>query len=225
MIKRLFIGIVLAMSIMGVAYAQPAFKGGQQALDEFIKSKIVYPEYSRQNCISGVINVAFRLDKNGNVTDAKIQQGPGIDLDDEALRVIKLTSGMWQVPADHVGSTYLVQPIRFDPNPALCRTATAKDMQAAITDYRNRQELQNAVTNYYINKYQGKADLSKEPIIIALKKQLGFDDELISDILSQANEKLKQKDLEGACTDWTFIRNIGSDKADSFIQQYCNKKP
>ncbi|GAA3991745.1 energy transducer TonB [Mucilaginibacter dorajii] len=225
MIKRLLSGIVLAMSVIGAAYAQPAFKGGQQALDEFIKSKIVYPEYSRQNCISGTIDVAFRLDENGGVTDAKIQQGPGIDLDDEALRVIKLTSGMWQVPAGHITTTYLVQPIRFDPNPALCRNTTAKDMQAAVTDYRNRQELENAVTNYYINKYQGKADLAKEPIIIALKKQLGFDDELINDMLNQAGEKLKQKDLDGACTDWNFIRNIGSDKADSFIQQYCSKKP
>jgi TonB family protein len=138
MIKRLLIGIFLAMSLTGAAYAQPAFKGGQQALDDFIKNKIVYPEYSRQNCISGVIDVAFRLDENGRVIDAKIQQGPGIDLDDEALRVIKLTSGMWQVPAGHITTTYLVQPIRFDPNPALCRNTTTKDMQAAVTDYRNR---------------------------------------------------------------------------------------
>ena len=77
------------------------------------------------------------------------------------------------------------------------------------------------MTNYYINKYKGKADLSKEQYILTLKKQLGFDDELISDLLKQANEKLKQGDKESACTDWNFIRNIGSDKADSFIAKYC----
>jgi TonB family protein len=213
------------MAAVITADAQPAFKGGQSALDNFLRSKIVYPEYSRQNCISGVINVNFRVDKEGNVLDAKVQNGPGIDLDDEALRVIKLTSGQWLIPKGYLTSTSLIQPIRFDANPARCGQTTASAMQAAITDYKNRQELENAVTNYYINKYQGKADMAKEATIVALKKQLGFDDELISDLLSQANEKLKQGDKDAACTDWTFIRNIGSDKADSFIDKYCSKKP
>ncbi|WP_184543932.1 energy transducer TonB [Mucilaginibacter sp. FT3.2] len=224
MIKRLLISIITIAAVF-TAGAQPAFKGGQGALDNFLRSKIVYPEYSSQNCISGVIQVAFRLDKQGNVTDAKIQQGPGIDLDDEALRVIKLTSGHWIVPADYNPTTNLVQPIRFDPDQTRCGSSTKKDAQAAITDYKNRQELENAVTNYYVNKYQGKADLSKEPLIIALKKQLGFDDELISDILKQASEKLKQGDTDGACTDWNFIHNVGSDRANSFIEKYCSKKP
>jgi len=224
MIKRLLFNII-ALTAAFAADAQPAFKGGQRALDNFLKSKIVYPEYSSRNCISGTVNVAFRLDKQGRVTDAKVQQGPGIDLDDEALRVIKLTSGLWVLPAGYNPATNLVQPIRFDPDQTRCGQSTTRDMQAAITDYKNRQELENAVTNYYINKYQGKADLSKENTIIALKKQLGFDDELIDDILNKAAEKLKQNDIAGACTDWNFIRNIGSDKADSFIQKYCSKKP
>jgi hypothetical protein len=94
-------------------------------------------------------------------------------------------------------------------------------MQAAINNYKVQQELENAVTNYYINKYKGKADLSKESYIITLKKQLGFDDDLINDLLKQAKEKLKQGDKDSACTDWNFIHNIGSNKADSFIAKYC----
>lgn len=223
MVKRLFISILVLTAAIGSVRAQPAFKGGQSALLDFLRSKIVYPEYSRQNCIAGTIDVAFKLDKDGKVIDAKVERGLGIDLDDEALRVIKLTSGRWVVPADYISTTSIVQPIRFDPDKTRCGTTTTSDMQAAINDYKNRQELENAVTNYYINKYQGKADLSKEPTIIALKKQLGFDDELINDMLKQANEKLKQHDNDGACTDWNFIRNIGSDKADSFIAKYCTR--
>jgi TonB family protein len=221
MVKHLFIGTLIMLAAAASVYAQPAFKGGQQALVSFLKAKVVYPEYSRQNCISGTIDVAFKLDQSGRVINAKVQRGLGIDLDDEALRVIKLTSGQWSVPADYNSTTSLVQPIRFDPETTRCGSTNARDMQAAINDYRNRQELENAVTNYYINKYKGKADLSKESYIVALKKQLGFDDELISDLLKQANEKLKQGDKDGACTDWNFIRNIGSDRADSFIAKYC----
>ena len=222
MIKRWFISIIVLLASVFTTFAQqPVFKGGQQALSNFLKAKIVYPEYSRQNCISGTIDVAFRLDKDGRVTNATVQRGLGIDLDDEALRVIKLTSGQWTVPADYNITTNLVQPIRFDPEPTRCASVNAANMQAAIDDYKKRQELENAVTNYYINKYKGKADLSKESYILALKKQLGFDDELINDLLKQANEKLKQGDKDSACTDWNFIRNIGSDKADSFITKYC----
>ncbi len=224
MIKHLLISIV-AITVVFTGNAQPAFKGGAQALDNFLLAKIVYPEYSRQNCISGTIKVAFKLDNNGRVVEANVQQGPGIDLDDEALRVIKLTSGMWTIPAGYNAATKLVQPIRFNPDPRRCVSSSKRDMESAVQDYQNRQALENAVTNYYINKYQGKADLSKEPAIIALKKQLGFDDELIYDLLGQANEKLKQGDADSACTTWNFIRNIGSDKADSYIQKYCSKKP
>jgi TonB family protein len=221
MIKRLFIGTLLMMAVATMANAQPAFKGGQGALMSFLKTKIVYPEYSSKNCISGTINVSFRLDKDGRVTDAKVQQGLGIDLDDEALRVIKLTSGRWTVPANFATTTNLIQPIRFDPDLTNCRSTNPADMQTAINNYKVQQELENAVTNYYINKYKGKADLSKESYIITLKKQLGFDDDLINDLLKQAKEKLKQGDKDSACTDWDFIHNIGSNKADNFIAKFC----
>ncbi|MEO3405861.1 TonB family protein [Mucilaginibacter sp. CAU 1740] len=222
MLKASYINIVLLFFVSGIAAAQqPAFKGGQQALNDFLKAKIVYPEYSRQNCISGVINVSFTLDNSGIVHDAKVPDGPGIDLDDEALRVIKLTSGQWIVPEEYNIKTSIIQPIRFDPDATRCGPANTRDMQSAIAGYQTQQELENAVTNYYINKYKGKADTSKEATIIALKKQLGYDDDFITDVLNQASEKLKQGDKEGACRDWNFIRNIGSDRADSFIGKYC----
>jgi TonB family protein len=224
MMKRLFtLAFVLAMMVT-VAFAQPAFKGGEQAFATFLKNNIVYPEYSSRNCISGTIDVAFRINKSGRVVDVTVQRGLGIDLDDEALRIIKLTSGKWTVPEDYNENTRLIQPVRFSPDQTNCGVVpNLADMQAAINSYKIRQELENAVTNYYSNKYLGKADTTKEATIINLKKQLGFDDELITDVLKQADKKLKQRDQEGACTDWTFIRNIGSNRADSFISKYCKQ--
>jgi len=222
MIKALFIYLSLTAFAATAAFAQPAFKGGQQALDDFLRSKIVYPEYSRQNCISGSVDVAFQLDKSGTVTSAKVQQGLGIDLDDEALRVIKLTSGRWTIPANYNPNTSIIQRIRFSSDPLRCGATGSRDMDAAVANYKVQQELENAVTNYYINKRKGTADTGKESYIIALKKQLGYDDDFINDVLDQASEKLKQGDKDGACINWNFIRNIGSDKADEFISKYCN---
>ena len=54
-------------------------------------------------------------------------------------------------------------------------------MQAAIDNYKSQEELQNAVTNYYKNKFLGKANPDDEPEILDLKKQLGYDDDFIND--------------------------------------------
>jgi TonB family protein len=206
---------------MLTANAQSDFKGGQAALYSFLSQKIVYPEYSRQNCISGTIKVSFMLDKNGNVIDAKVADGLGIDLDDEALRVIKLTSGKWNTSAKYNLETIIV-PIRFEADQTVCGIYNQANTTQAIIAYKNRQLLEDEVTNYYKAKYEGKADTTHEAEITGLKKLLGFDDKFISDMMEQANEKFQQGDTDGACHDWTFIKNIGSDQSDQMLAKYCN---
>jgi TonB family protein len=221
MLKVIF--YIVTMCWATTAWAQPTFKGGSSALNSFISSKIIYPEFSSQNCISANIQVSFMIDKSGKVTDARVQQGPGIDLDDEAVRVVKLTSGKWILPNNYAGGVRVVLPIRFRPDYVKCqnRANGTMDMKQAIVAYQKRQELENAVTNYYINKYAGKADVQKESTIEALKSDLGIDEELWNQLLEQANQKLKQGDKEGACKDWKFIKNTGSDLADKYLARYC----
>ena len=215
----LFIVMLAVISING--YGQkPVFKGGQAELYNFLSKKIVYPEFSRRNCLSGTIKVSFRVDQTGAVYDAKISQGLGIDLDDEALRVIKLTSGKWIIPPKYEPVTLII-PIHFEADQSVCGYRSVTDMDLAITAYQNQQNLQDAVTNYYIAKNKGKADTTHEAAILALKKQLGYDDNFVNDLLEQANEKLNEGDKNGACQDWSFIHNIGSKKADKFLAQYC----
>jgi len=205
--------------IMVTVNAQVAFKGGQAALYTFLSQKIVYPEYSKQNCISGIIKVGFVVDKNGKVINPRVIQGLGIDLDDEALRVVKLTSGKWVIPTNYQPLN-IVLPVRFEADRTVCGISN-NDMNLAIANYKRQQNLEDAVTNYYKAKYLGKADTTHEAAIISLKKQLGYDDKFIDDVLEQAQEKLNQGDSEGACHDWTFIRNIGSNRADDLLAKYC----
>jgi len=216
--------IVICLAFLTTAQAQPAFKGGQTALDDFISGKIIYPEFSSQNCIEATIQVSFLVGTDGQVTDARVQQGPGIDLDDEAVRVIKLTSGKWQIPAGYNSGVRVVLPIRFRPDYTRCqqRAIGAMSMNEAITAYQKRQELENAVTNYYVNKRNGKANQQNESAILALKTELGIDEDLWKELLDQASQKLKQGDKEGACKDWKFIRDTGSNLADTYLAKYCN---
>ena len=200
---------------------QPQFKGGERALNDFLSRNLIYPDYSKQNCISGTVKISFNIDQNNQLVNVKVQKGFGIDLDDEAIRLVKLTAGKWILPPDHDLKTTLILPVNFNLSQFGCGTRTQANMEQAITAYKARQALVDAVTNYYENKYLGKADVAKEPEILALKKQLGFDDDYADEVISEANQKLKQGDKEGACEDWKFVRNIGSNKADAMLAKYC----
>jgi outer membrane biosynthesis protein TonB len=70
--------MIIMVAAVTAAHSQPVFKGGTNALSYFLSDKIIYPEYSRQNCISGTVRVGFRLYKNGKVYDAHITDGLGL---------------------------------------------------------------------------------------------------------------------------------------------------
>ena len=93
----------------------PTFKGGQKNLDNYIAQSIIYPEYAKFNCLQGTIRVSFQLTRKGRIFNSRVEKGYGIDLDKEALRVVRLTSGKWIVPANFDTSQNLSLPINFSP--------------------------------------------------------------------------------------------------------------
>ena len=93
----------------------PEFIGGQKALDAFLISNIQYPQSAKDAGITGKVYVSFLIDKSGNVTNVKVLRGIGGGCDEEAVRVIKLTSGKWK-PGKQGGKPVKVTmtiPIQF----------------------------------------------------------------------------------------------------------------
>jgi TonB family protein len=69
---------------------QPTYPGGNKALDEFIRTNMIYPDEAFKNRIQGAVNVKFDLDIYGKVIEARVTHGIGYDCDEEALRLVKL---------------------------------------------------------------------------------------------------------------------------------------
>ena len=67
----------------------PQFPGGRQALQKYIAKNIKYPKRAQQEKAEGKVFVNFVVDKQGNVKNVKIIKGAQIDLNNEAIRVIK----------------------------------------------------------------------------------------------------------------------------------------
>lgn len=68
---------------------QPEFPGGKSALFDYLKENVNYPEPSRLQEVEGIVIVQFVVNKDGSLTDVKVQKSVSKLLDEEAKRVVK----------------------------------------------------------------------------------------------------------------------------------------
>ena len=97
-------------SFMGIVIdTQPEFIGGQLALYKFISENLNYPD---QNCVEGKVFIGFTVDTIGNLRNIEVKRGfKGLPkYNEEAIRVVKLTSGKWK-PATRLGKPIELQYI------------------------------------------------------------------------------------------------------------------
>lgn len=99
-----------------MAAATPAsFPGGQDALQEYIASKISYPQSAIDNMIEGVVTVEFTVNADGSVSDAKVTHPLDPDLEAEAVRIVKSLPA-WTPATDDSGkpvSQRVDIPVKF----------------------------------------------------------------------------------------------------------------
>ena len=198
--------------------AQPVIKGG---LEAFVTSNSIYPRYSLHNCIQGTVVISFKLNKTGEVYFSKISSGIGTDLDDEALRLIRLSSGKWIVPKNHDTAISLIAPMKFGLSGYNCEGKNPQEIQSAIMAYRTNEGLTNSILNFYRNKEKGTYKKEEEGRFVQLKDELGYDDEYFRERINDGMRKLKQKDKQGACEDFLFVKHMGSTLADEMLGKYC----
>jgi protein TonB len=94
---------------------EPAeFPGGDKALYKFIYDHINYPTIAEENGIQGKVIIKFVVDEQGSATNAEVIRPVDVNLDKEALRVIKMLPKF--KPGKHRGKAvkvYYVSTITF----------------------------------------------------------------------------------------------------------------
>jgi TonB family protein len=70
---------------------QPQFESGIDRFLQFVAGRIRYPSIAKTNNIEGRVIVSFFVDVDGTLTDFTVKRSPGSGLDDEAIRVLKLS--------------------------------------------------------------------------------------------------------------------------------------
>lgn len=73
-----------------IEYEQmPQFLGGEVALMKFIADNLQYPEAAKAKKIQGFVVVKFVVTKTGEIGEVKIVRSKDLDLDKEAVRIVK----------------------------------------------------------------------------------------------------------------------------------------
>ena len=93
----------------------PNYPGGMEKFYEYLGKNIKYPPMAAENNISGNVFVSFTVEKDGSITDAKVDRKLGYGTDEEALRVLRL-SKRWN-PGMQNGKPVRVKyniPIKFN---------------------------------------------------------------------------------------------------------------
>jgi len=103
-----------------VVEEMPEFPGGTEALLEYLRSNLQYPERCKENNIQGRVLVTFVINKDGKIVEPAVVKsaGPeGVELDVEALRVVS-SMPAW-TPGKQKGETVRVKytvPVTFRMN-------------------------------------------------------------------------------------------------------------
>ncbi|WAC41469.1 TonB family protein [Pedobacter sp. SL55] len=216
--SKLILIFLLGLSLQINAQQRPTIKNG---LESFVRANTIYPMYAKENCIQGNIEVAFKINKEGKITYAGITEGIGADLDAEALRLIKLTSGKWTVPAGY-DTTFLIRsPMKFSLQDFGCEQINPGSVGLAIKQYNDDMASFSKIANYYRNIEKGIENFIEEEKIIALKNEMGVDDDYLTKKIAIAEKKISQGDLQSACEDFKFVKYMGSTKADKLLAKYC----
>ncbi len=205
--------------VSALAFGQVQFNFGKGSFTDFLRENTIYPSFSKANCIQGTVNISFKLDEQGKIYASKVTKGILTDLNDEALRLVRLSSGKWKVPAGYDTTTAVVIPVNFKLEGFNCEGKSSSAREAAIRAYESEEALTNSVINFYKNI--DKAKLGQEVQFIAIKKQLGIDDDYLNSRIETGLQKIKQGDKQGACEDFSFVKNMGSNLADAHLEKYC----
>lgn len=68
----------------------PLFPGGWVELMKWLTKNLHYPPYAQRQKIQGKVVVSFIINKDGTVSNVKVEKSVDISLDREAIRVVKM---------------------------------------------------------------------------------------------------------------------------------------
>lgn len=80
---------IVEAEIFQIVEEMPSFPGGEEALFEYLKNNIKYPQMARESNIQGTVYIGFVVEPDGSISHVEVKRGIGGGCDVEAVRVVK----------------------------------------------------------------------------------------------------------------------------------------
>jgi TonB family protein len=93
---------------------QPGFPGGMKGFYDYLSKNVKYPAEALKNKIQGKVHLSYIVEKDGKLSDIKVERALGGGTDEEAVRVLR-ESPRW-IPGEQNGKPVRVKyniPISF----------------------------------------------------------------------------------------------------------------
>lgn len=104
----------IAMEVIDFPDLEAQFPGGMSALQQYIMENVKYPVEALEKGIQGRVYLSFVVEKDGTLTQIKVERGVSAELDSEAKRVVRAMP-KWK-PGEAAGRTVRTRcrlPIAF----------------------------------------------------------------------------------------------------------------
>ena len=123
------------------------YKGGNEALGEFIRKNLIYPEEALKEKAEGSIKVKFDINHKGKVIEAIAIDKIGLGFEEEAIRVVKLLRYECNVPRGMKAIFHKELDIHFKLPPK--KKATSSFSYQYTTPAKKKEEKLNKNTYSY----------------------------------------------------------------------------
>lgn len=175
-----------------------------EAISTYLAKNIEYPEDSYSKFIEGVEVVQFVVTPEGNVTDFEVINSVSPTIDEEVIRVLKSTNGMWKPGLNNDAPTAMSKEV------SMVFSVDDADFDVAI-----KQFLAKAKYHYSI---ASKKLFYKQNVKKALKHyDMGIqylpNDECLLRLRGLCKYELG--DEEGANKDWNRINRLAENKSEN----------
>lgn len=174
-----------------------AYKGGPEALDQYLKQNLMYPASGNDSCSIGVIEATALVTPKGEVRILEINDfsNLGMDFQFEAISTVTSTMGQWEF-AEYKGRAVPTSyPIRMNFYP------TAASCQTTISNFETAQQLAIEGSNLFNQESQEEGIAKLDEAIQLFPNNAEY-------LYARGQAHMELQNMAQACEDLTKVKEI-----------------
>ena len=202
--------------IKGVRVTMPKFTGIErtiieksdfESLENYLKRNILPFIEPLEIIDEGTEVVQFVVNPSGELTDFKVINSVNPIYDEEVIRALLTTNGMWLPGLNNNQMVPMEKEVSI-----VFKLENASDFTSRAKRYYKK-----GGTMLYVKENPKKALKNFNQGVLLLPKEKCI-------LMGRGLAKYELGDETGACQDWNRIKSLGGFEGDAYLENYCNMK-